>query len=357
MLDSRAVTGKLLRWYSRHSRPLPWRETTDPYPIWVSEIMLQQTQVDTVIPYYQRFLTRFPTIQALAAGELEDVLKVWENMGYYGRARNLHSAAKEVVARWKGQLPRTRAELLSLPGIGEYTAAAVLSFAFGECIPAVDGNVRRVLSRLYAVSDPLNSRDTLKRIDQLARGLIPPKQASSFNQALMDLGATVCTPRNPLCSVCPLTDICLASQRDLQHALPVMEKRTLLRHKQMTAALIRDGKARLLMVRRHPSGLLGGLWKFPGGENRPGEHLEQTVARTVCEETGVRVKVGEAIASVKHAYTHFRITLHAFRCKKQTGEPRPLACADWRWVSPKALPRLPLSRVERKVLEVLSTTT
>jgi A/G-specific adenine glycosylase len=351
----KSIPHRLLRWYARNSRPLPWRQTRDPYAVWVSEVMLQQTRVETVIPYYSRVLSRFPTVETLAKASPQKVLKAWENMGYYGRARNLHSAAKEVVARWKGRVPGTREELLSLPGIGEYTAAAVLCFAFGESVPAVDGNVRRVLSRVYAVREPLERTETLKRLDQLAGGLVPPKQASSFNQALMDLGATVCTPRNPLCRECPLTDLCLAERQGLQGMLPITERHAPLPHKSMTAALIRDGSGRFLMVRRPPHGLLGGLWKFPGGEKTKGERLEEALVRTVREEMGIEIKAGEALTSVKHAYTHFRITLHLFLCSKARGEPSALGCAGRRWVSPKGLARLPLSRAERKLLEQLSS--
>ncbi|MBN1102411.1 MAG: NUDIX domain-containing protein, partial [Deltaproteobacteria bacterium] len=195
--------------------------------------------------------------------------------------------------------------------------------------------------------------DTLRRIGELATGLVPPRRAPSFNQALMDLGATICVPRNPVCGKCPLNDLCVAAQQGLQDVLPVREKRAPLPHKTMTAALIRDGRGRVLMVQRHPHGLLGGLWKFPGGEKSKGERLEEALVRSVREEMGIKIRVGEALASVKHAYTHFRITLHLFRCSRARGEPNARGCAGLRWVNPKALVRLPLSRAERKLLEAV----
>ena len=347
------ITARILTWYKRNRRHLPWRTTKNPYHIWVSEIMLQQTQVETVIPYYQRFLARFPTVETLAGASLQDVLKTWENLGYYARARHLHSAAKEIVARRGGAIPDNETELRRLPGIGAYTAAAILSIAFGRRIPAVDGNVRRVLCRLFAIRDPLEENKTLRRIHELASDLVPTRASSRFNQGIMDLGATVCTPRNPSCALCPVRESCLAFDLGLQDALPVTRKRGPLPHRQITAGVLFDDLGRLLIVRRPIRGLLGGLWKFPGGEKWTGKGLKNSLIQEIQGELGIGVRVEEKIVAVKHAYTHFRITLHAFRCALKKGEPRALKCHSWQWIDPKNLADFPFSHVDRKIMVFL----
>jgi len=347
------ITELILAWYARHQRDLPWRQTRNPYFIWVAEVMLQQTRVETVIPYYHRFLSEFPTIKVLAGASLQGVLKVWENLGYYGRARHLHEAAKEIKARMGGRIPKTFDELLALPGIGSYTAGAILSFAFGQRVPAVDGNVRRVLCRLFSIQEPIDRSLTQRQVFDLAAELIPMKNSSYFNQGLMDLGATICTPRKPSCGLCPVQALCLASQRRLQEALPVTRKRGPLPHKQMTAGIIDDDQGRLLIVQRPNKGLLGGLWKFPGGERIPGETLDNSLQRVVKEELGIRVKVEEAVTSVRHAYTHFRITLYAFRCLLRVGRPRALSCSRCQWVESHKLANFPFSKADRKIMIAL----
>jgi len=315
--------------------------------------MLQQTQVQTVVPYYERFLAAFPTVKALAVASEQEVLKVWENLGYYSRARHLHLAAGEIVRLWGGEFPETRDGLLSLPGVGQYTAAAVLSFAFGERVPTVDGNVRRVLCRVFAIRGRVDVRLTQRRIFDLAEKLVPDADSSGYNQGLMDLGATVCTPRRPSCPVCPLKLLCRAYREGLQEELPAVRKRGPLPHKEMTAAIIADRQGRMLVVQRPPRGLLGGLWKFPGGERGDGETLEGALQRHADEELGLRIRVREPAVSVRHAYTHFRITLHAFRCSRRSGTPRALGCTDWRWADSSSLGRLPFSKAERKVIKGL----
>jgi A/G-specific adenine glycosylase len=344
------ITDKILTWYAQHQRDLPWRKTRNPYFIWISEIMLQQTQVETVIPYYKRFLSRFPTIRSLAKSSLDDVLKVWENLGYYSRARNLHAAAREIMTKGKGKVPKTLEGLLSLPGLGPYTAAAVLSFAFGERIAAVDGNARRVISRLFAIEESLHLGKTQRRISAIAGELVPEKDSASFNQGLMDLGASICSPRKPSCDLCTLSNLCQAFRTGLQDSLPVNKKRDPLPHKDIMAGIIADAKGRLLIAQRPMTGLLGGLWKFPGGERVPKETLKDALERSVREELGIRIRVRKPMISVKHAYTHFRISLHAFHCRLEAGHPRALTCLRWRWVRPSDLNRFPFSKAERKII-------
>lgn len=315
--------------------------------------MLQQTQVDTVIPYYHRFLKQFPTVEALAKASLQEVLKAWENMGYYARARHLHAAAQEIVKRKGGMVPNTWDELIGLPGVGTYTASAILSFAFDKSFPTVDGNAQRILCRLYAIQGPIDQSNTQREIHDLAAQIIPSQDPANFNHGIMELGATICRPRNPLCDDCPVRDLCLTFKKGLQEVLPAMRKRKPLPHKEMTAAVIRDNRGRVLIVQRPSKGLLGGLWKFPGGERGAGETLQQGLRRNVREELGIGIKVGKALTSVDHAYTHFRITFHAFRCAKQNGEPRAIGCDRVQWVKIGRLNDFPFSRVDRKVIEAL----
>ena len=346
------ISERILNWYKRNQRNLPWRKTKDPYYIFVSEMMLQQTQVETVIPYYHRFITRFPTVETLARASLQEVLKAWENLGYYARARHLHLAAKEMIERTGGVIPDNEEELLRLPGVGPYTAAAILSIAFDRRVPAVDGNVRRVLCRLFAIRTPLEESKTQRRIQNLAADLVPVK-ASLFNQGIMDLGATICTPRHPVCGRCPVHSSCLAYEKGLQETLPITRKRGPLPHKQMTAGILCDTHDKLLIVQRPTKGLLGGLWKFPGGERGSGVSLQKSLEKVIQMELGIEVRVGEKIAAVKHAYTHFRITLYAFRCTLREGAPKALKCHSWRWSDPQNLADFPFSKVDRKIMAFL----
>jgi A/G-specific adenine glycosylase len=315
--------------------------------------MLQQTRVETVIPYYRKFIERFPDVASLSGAPLEDVLKAWENLGYYARARHLHAAAAIVVNDFGGKVPDTLEHFRALPGIGPYTAGAVLSIAYGRRLPAVDGNVRRVLSRLFALGGPRDRRRMQKRMQRKAAGLVPPHDPGGFNQALMDLGALVCLPRVPACAACPVQARCRAFQKGLQHDLPLKPEARRVPHKTLTAGIVRDARGRLLIVRRPPKGLLGGLWKFPGGERQGGEALEEALAAALEAELGLEVRVAERVATVKHAYTHFRMTLHAFRCEKISRRPRPRGCADWAWVRPSGFGTYAFSRADRKVIEAL----
>ena len=353
MHDLDSIAERILSWYAKNKRDLPWRDTANPYFIWVSEIMLQQTQVETVIPFYQHFLSTFPTVESLAEASLQEVLKAWENMGYYARARHLHAAAKEIAGRMGGKIPSTYEKLMDLPGIGAYTASAILSFAFGERRPAVDGNTRRVVCRLFVVQDLVEQPGTKQRIQELARDMISSVDPAEFNHAVMDLGATVCTPRNPSCVVCPVQDVCLAFEQGNQEALPVTRKKRPVPHKHMTAAVIADAKGQLLIVQRPNSGLLGGLWKFPGGFKGPEETLEGGLIKRVREELGIRIEVQDALGSVDHAYTHFRITLHAFRVQRRSGRPKALDCQAYQWVRPNHLADYPFSKADRKIIAQL----
>jgi A/G-specific adenine glycosylase len=341
---------QLLEWYEHSARELPWRPAISPYHTWISEIMLQQTQVETVMPYFARWMARFPDIESLAAADEQDVLGVWEGLGYYRRARNLHRAAQQVMVDHNGQLPRTRVALGTLPGIGPYTAAAIASIAFGEDVAAVDGNIRRVIARLFDVSVPARSTQGEKQIQALAQAHLPRGRAGDYNQALMDLGALICTPTSADCGSCPIARDCLARQLGLQEERPVRMPKKKIPHLTVTAGVIRqDG--RVLLAQRPPKGLLGGLWEFPGGtleEDDP--DLRACLQREIREELGVALQVDAPFGQYDHAYTHFRITLHAFLCRLATGEePQPLDGQVLAWAALAELPDYPMGKVDRQI--------
>jgi A/G-specific adenine glycosylase len=356
-MDSRPfedrVRSQLLEWYERHRRLLPWRDEPDPYRVWISEVMLQQTQVTTVLPYYERFLGRFPTLADLAAAPLDDVLKTWEGLGYYARARHLHAAARQVIADHRGQLPTSYAALRRLPGFGEYTAGAVASIAFGERVPAVDGNVKRVLARLLAITDDVTRSATARRLRAIAADLVPPEQPGDFNQALMELGATLCSPTSPCCLLCPVQTECKGLAQGIHESLPVKASPRERPHYDVTAAVIRRADGHLLIAQRKPEAMLGGLWEFPGGKCRPDESLPDCLRREIREELGLEIEIGQFLATINHGYTHFRISLHVFECRHIEGEPRALDCAAWRWVHTEELGNFAFPVTDQKIIQML----
>ncbi|GAB4547070.1 MAG: A/G-specific adenine glycosylase [Anaerolineae bacterium] len=346
---------KLLGWYDRHRRDLPWRDTPDPYRVWISEVMLQQTQVTTVLPYYERFLRRFPSLADLAAAPLDDVLKAWEGLGYYARARHLHAAARQVMADLGGQLPTSYAALRRLPGFGDYTAGAVASIAFGERVPALDGNVKRVLTRLFAITDDISRGATVRRLRAVAAELVPPERPGDFNQALMELGATLCTPTSPRCRLCPLHTECQGLAQGIHESLPVKAPRHKRPHYDVTAAVIHGDNGQLLIAQRKPEAMLGGLWEFPGGKCQPGEALPDCLRREIREELGLEIEVGRHLTTIEHGYTHFRISLHVFECHHLAGEPRALDRAAWRWVQVNQLEDYAFPATDQKIIQLLKS--
>jgi A/G-specific adenine glycosylase len=354
----RPIQCALSAWYTTHKRDLPWRRTDNPYGIWIAEVMLQQTQVGTVASYYRRFLEHFPTVETLARASLDAVLKAWEGLGYYARARNLHRAAQLMVKDYGGCLPDTYKELLKLPGVGPYTAGAIASIAFGLDEPVLDGNVIRVLCRIFLIEEDIEKGASKKSLQALARGLIPSGKAGQFNQALMDLGAMICTPREPDCAHCPIASYCLAHQHERQTELPVRRKRKPLPHREIAMGLVWDRPrhlpgARLLIAKRHEADLLGGLWEFPGGHREAGESLEVALKRELQEELGIEVTVQAPFVTVQHAFTHFRVTLYTFHCLHEKGEPRAIDCAEWRWVALTELDQFAFPTGDRKIIESL----
>ena len=342
----------LLVWYRRHARDLPWRRTKDAYSIWVSEIMLQQTRVTAVQPYYERFVKRFPTVEKLARAKLDSVLKMWEGLGYYSRARNLHKAAQVIVTEYQGQLPETVEQLRTLPGIGRYTAGAIASIAFGLKEPVLDGNVTRVLCRVLRIRENPQQSKVQKKLWKTAQQIIARGNAGTLNQALMELGAMICLPKQPRCEECPLGKLCLARKFDEQDKLPLRREKKTLPHYKVAVGIVRKG-GWILIDQRRPNGMLGGMWEFPGGKQKRNESLKNTVTREIREELGVRVKTGEKLAEVEHGYSHFRVTLHAFDCRYVSGEPQAIGCAAWKWVRAKDLQRYAFPRGSRKIIEAI----
>jgi A/G-specific adenine glycosylase len=314
--------------------------------------MLQQTRVETVIPYFECWMQRFPTIPALASASLQEVLAVWEGLGYYGRARNLHRAAQMVMQEYNGALPDDLQLLLNLPGVGRYTAAAIASIAYGHDEPTLDGNTRRVLARHFNMSGDARSSAGERQLWRLATQHLPAGHAGEYNQALMDLGASVCAPKSPDCANCPLKDTCEANKLGIQEQRPVLLPKTAIPHYFVTAAVISRDEC-VLIALRPPRGLLGGLWEFPGGKQQEGEDLPSCLRRELCEELGVEIEVGEKLGIFQHAYTHFRITLYAFRCTLLNGEPHPIQAADVRWVPPAELSQYPMGKIDRKISQIL----
>ena len=342
----------LLAWYRAESRDLPWRQNPDPYRIWISEMILQQTRIDQGLPYYERFIEKFPDIHALAAAPLDDVLKVWEGLGYYSRARNLHQTAKLIVEIRQGIFPQTAAELVLFPGIGPYSAAAIASIAFGEPVPAVDGNVRRVIARLFNYDQPADRREAAAFFQETAKSLLCPLHPGDSNQAMMELGARVCTPRRPGCHLCPVAAHCLARRAGTAEHLPRKTARAEPPHHHVAVAVIEENGA-YLVGRRPEKGLLGGLWEFPGGKVQPGESLEAALIRECREELGIEVQPEALLATIDHAYTHFRVTLYFFRTRRIAGEPAARIHTSLQWAGPDTLQLLPMPKANLKFLKTL----
>ncbi len=360
MENPEPIQDALLRWWDADHADLPWRRSEDPYAIWVSEIMLQQTQITTVIPYFERWMARFPTVQALAEASLDEVLKLWEGLGYYSRARNLHAAANMVMVDWNGRLPQTAADLMKLKGIGRYTAGAIASIAFNEPAPVLDGNVIRVLSRLTDLPDDVTQTSTKNDLWQLAEELVPPDRPGDFNQALMELGQQICLPARPMCLLCPLPTHCLARQRGTQLERPVRPPRKRTPHYDVVAgiiwardAVVGDPDSKFLIAQRPLDGLLGGLWEFPGGKQEANETLSQALIREIEEELAIQIEVGEFVTQIKHAYTHFRITLHAFQARHLSDSPQHLGVADHAWVTLAELDSYAFAVTDRKIIAAL----
>jgi A/G-specific adenine glycosylase len=351
--DVRAIVRALSTWYAAHRRDLPWRQSADPYAVWVSEVMLQQTQVATVRGYFERWMARFPSVRALALAEEADVLHAWQGLGYYSRARNLWRGARAILQDHGGAVPVTDADLRSLPGIGPYSAGAILSIAHGLRAPIVDGNVVRVLSRLFALhGDP--SRAPLKAdLWRLAERLVPSERPGDFNQAMMELGATVCTPRSPRCGECPLAKQCLAHGRGLETKLPELPKRRAALLVSRAAAVVRRGDRVLSVEVPRTASRWAGMWQFPNTDVNDDETPAEAARRAVRDAVGLDVDVGEQLLTVRHAVTHHRITLDVFACTPGTTRAASRTGAAFAWHPAKDLDALAMPSAHRRIANAL----
>lgn len=339
---------RLLRWFDANARPLAWRTTRDPYRIWVSEIMLQQTQVATVEPYYHRFVQQFPTVDRLAAAPLDQVLRLWEGLGYYRRARQMHQAAREIVEQYGGRFPGTLEQLQSLPGIGRYTAGAILSISSDQRTPVLEANSARLLARLVGWPRPVAERASQQALWRLAESILPRKNVGRFNQALMELGSLVCRPHQPQCEACPLGVLCAARANGLADQIPVPAPRVVYQEIQEAAVMVRRA-AHVLLRRCQDGERWAGLWdflRFP--MPAAGQAIDhQTIAALASQQSGLRVRVERPLGVIKHGVTRYRITLHCFlaAAERSGGELSPRL----RWVPITELSRIPLSSTGREL--------
>lgn len=343
------IQTRLLWWFEKNGRDLPWRETRDPYAIWVSEIMLQQTQVPTVIPYYQEFLKSFPTVRHLAKADLSKVLKVWEGLGYYSRARNLHRASKIILNHFQGKIPDNLRDLLALPGIGKYTAGAILSIAFNKEAPILDGNVKRVLSRLSAVSSHPVRGGTEGLLWGLSESLVPKGSASSFNQGLMDLGSMICTPKDPQCLRCPLKKHCKGRALGHPERYPSKAVKKKIPHIGAISAVI-EKKGKVLLSQRPPKGLLGGLWEFPNWRSEGKRGARLRLRNHIKKEMRMNVQVKELIGTFKQTFSHFKLTLHVYQCQSSNANKNKKD----KWIPIKNLDQLAMPRIHRRIANSIS---
>jgi A/G-specific adenine glycosylase len=355
--DFQTFRKKMIDWYHRHHRKLPWRESRNPYRIWVSEVMLQQTQVTTVIPYFENFIEKFPTVSDLAAADLQAVLKAWEGLGYYARARNLHKAAQVVSNHLAGEIPQDYSGFRKLPGVGEYIAAAVQSIAFEQPYPVVDGNVKRVLARLFQMEAPVNDSASTKIFQEIAATALDQQHPGEYNQAMMELGAMICRPQNPLCEQCPVSEFCRAYKSSRQDEFPRRKEREKTPQYHIAVGVVRKGK-RLLITRRAENGLLGGLWEFPGGKVREGkETAAEACVREIKEEVNLEIKVESLLTTVHHAYTHFKIVMDVFLCDYLFGEVGLKGPVDYKWITVEEIEQYPFPKANHKFIPLLDNLT
>lgn len=350
-MSNARLSSKLLTWYRLNKRSLPWRGPlrSDSYAVWVSEIMLQQTRVEAVIPYFEKWMRLFPTVNALAKASEQRVLNAWEGLGYYSRARNLHKAAKIVARDYAGELPHDLDRLRKLPGIGRYTLGAIASIAFGMNAAALDGNIKRVYSRIFDVSEPVDTPRGEALLWEIAERQLPKKHAGDYNQALMDLGAAVCVPKNPRCSICPVMKLCKARQHGTQTLRPAKKpKQSLPHHIHAAGVFIKDGK--VLLAKRPSEGLLGGMWEFPNGRVS-GEPLEE-LAKALKTGYNLRLRQTrrktagmELLEVVQHAYTHFSVAVHVYRCELVSD----MIGERLKWIPIKKLGNYPMGKVDRQI--------
>jgi len=343
------LTTVLIDWYQKNKRNLPWRGEKEAYRVWVSEIMLQQTRVETVIPYYGRWLQKFPMVRDLAQASEETVILLWEGLGYYARVRNMHNTAKILVEQYEGIFPHSSEALRKLPGIGDYTANAIASICFHIPVIALDANGKRIFARLLDLDQPVSTNQTKKKIEQFATNLLEKVDAGDFNQAIMDLGSSICVSLEPQCRNCPLPSFCGAYKQNTQSLRPVLKQKKAIPFYQVVAAAISDEGGRYLLAKRPKGGMLPGLWEFPGGKVESGEDDPAALRREIREELDTTISVGTLIGSYRHAYTHFRVEVRAYRCGLDGAMPQALEAQELVWVKCEEMARFAMGKVDRLI--------
>ena len=346
------IQEQLLVWYRSNARTLPWRGLQDSYLIWISEVMLQQTRVEIVIPYFQRWIVRYPDIQCVACTPIDEILKAWEGLGYYSRAQNIKKTAEIIIAQYTGNLPSRPIDLIHLPGIGDYIAGAIASIGFGLDEPALDANGVRVISRIYNFHGQVNKTANKKILKDNLRELLPKGSAGDFNQAVMDLGSMVCLSANPKCDCCPIQSECLAFSKATQNDLPVVKVRTKKPHFNVVAGII-EKKGKLLIGKRPTNGLLGGMWEFPGGKIEGGEDHQTALRRELEEGLGINVILKETFGEYKHAYTHFSVTVFPYFVEIVDGDPIAKVADKIKWAPINTLMEYPMGKVDRSISDNL----
>lgn len=342
----------LIEWYQKTHRKLPWRKTNDPYKIWVSEVMLQQTQVKTVLKYYRPFISRFPNIRILAEADQHTILKYWELLGYYARARNLHKAAWILVRDYNGNFPHEFNKMRELPGVGEYIASAICSIAFNNPHAVVDGNVKRVIARLLMLKAPVNEAKSHPAFKTRADQLLNREQPGQYNQAMMELGALICVPHVPKCEACPVKQYCNSFMKGTAQDLPIrIKKRKIPQYHISTGVIFKGNK--ILITQRQQNGLLGGLWEFPGGKVHKNESPEDACLREIKEEVNLQVKIRKYLSRIKHTYTHFKIIMDVYLCNYISGRVKINTAQDFQWIQIKDIERFPFPGANHKFIPLL----
>ncbi len=342
----------LLKWFNKNQRKLPWRKTKNPYHIWVAEVMLQQTQVKKVLEYYESFIEQFPDVTTLAKSSLQQVLKSWEGMGYYARTRNLHKAAQIIVTEKEGVIPENYNEFKELPGAGSYITAAVLSQSFNAFYAVVDGNVKRVLSRVFLIDKPINLPSSYSIFKEWAESLLDRQKPGAFNQAMMELGAIICRPQKPKCDICPIPSFCIAFKNNQQNNYPIAVPSRAIPEFHIAVGIIHKDN-HILIIQRQPEGLLGGMWEFPGGRLSPGENAELACVRKIKEKVNLEVEVNYLFTKINHAYSHFKIMVDVFDCRYRSGTVVLNGPFDHRWITIEGIDLYPFHAANHKFIPLL----
>lgn len=337
----------LINWFYENKRDLPWRRDRNPYKIWVSEVMLQQTRVDTVIPYFEHFIEQFPTLEALAYADEQKVLKAWEGLGYYSRVRNLQEAVREVCTTYNGQIPNTREEITKLKGVGPYTAGAILSIAFNQKEPAVDGNVMRVMSRILLIEDDISKAKTRKIFEQALYEIMSDKDPSAFNQGLMELGALVCTPTSPGCLLCPVRNHCRAYEAGMETKLPIKKGKTKVTFKELAALILYNDHHEVLIEKRPEQGLLANLWQFPNHETKELENQKTELKQYMHETYGLQIEMKEKVQTVEHTFSHLKWNITVYEAQVLSGVVNK---ENTRWVNHETIEDYPFPVSHQKII-------